>query len=125
MRVFTIAVLSLLLAACKTTADAPVTATPIQAVLAQGKDDQRVVVRGQVLRRLSDERFEVGDNTGSIRVHIEDEAVRRAGIGVGSQVEVAGEVDTNMFKDPTIKAERVVLLAPGSGTAATPPRPAY
>lgn len=125
MRVFAIAVLSLLFAACKTTADAPVTATPIQAVLAQGKDDQRVVVRGQVLRKLSDERFVVGDNTGSIRVHIEDDAVRRAGIGVGSQVEIAGEIDTNMFKDPTIKAERVVLLAPGSGTPATPPRPAY
>ncbi|MGQ0752580.1 MAG: NirD/YgiW/YdeI family stress tolerance protein [Betaproteobacteria bacterium] len=112
MRALVVAVLALFLVACKSTADAPVAATPIQAVLAQGKDDQRVVVRGQVMQKLSDERFVVADSTGSIRVHIDDDAVRRQGIGVGSQVEVAGEIDTNMFRDPTLKAERVVVLAP-------------
>jgi uncharacterized protein YdeI (BOF family) len=117
MRALFIALLPLVLVACKSTADAPVVTTPIQAVLAQGKDDQRVVVRGQVLQKLSEERFVVGDSTGSIRVHIDDDAVRRAGVGVGSYVEVAGEVDTNLFKDPTLKAERVVVLAPRTGAA--------
>lgn len=119
MKALVVALLGLFLVACKSTADAPVTATPIQAVLAQGKDDQRVVVRGQVMQRLSDERFVVADSTGSIRVHIDDDAVRRAGIGVGSQVEVAGEIDTNTFKDPTIKAERVAVVAPRTGAAPT------
>ncbi|HET9664012.1 MAG TPA: NirD/YgiW/YdeI family stress tolerance protein [Burkholderiales bacterium] len=117
MRALFVALLPLLLVACKTAADAPVVTTPIQAVLAQGKDDQRVVVRGQVLQKLSDERFVVGDSSGAIHVHIDDDAVRRAGIGVGSQVEVAGEVDTKLFRDPTIKAERVVVLAPRAGAA--------
>lgn len=110
MRALFIALLPLTLLACKSI-EVPVTATPIQAVLAQGKDDQRVVIRGQVVRKLEDERFVVADNTGSIRVKIDDDAVRRAGLGIGSHVEVAGEVDTNTFRDSTIKAERVAVLA--------------
>lgn len=94
---------------------------PSKRSLAQGKDDQRVVVRGQVLQKLSAERFVIGDSTGAIRVHIDDDAVRRAGIGVGSQVEVAGEVDTNLLRETTLKAERVVVLAPRAGAAG----PAY
>jgi len=121
MRTLVVAVLALFVVACKSTADAPVAATPIQAVLAQGKDDQRVVVRGQVTQKLSGERFVIADRTGSIRVHIDDDAVRRQGIGVGSQVEVAAEVDTNGFRETTLKAERVVVLAPSTGGT----RPAY
>lgn len=121
MRAFILAALALFVVGCKSTADVPVAATPIQAVLAQGKDDQRVVVRGQVTQKLSSERFVIADRTGSIRVHIDDDAVRRQGIGVGSQVEVAAEVDTNGLRETTLKAERVVVLVPSTGGA----RPAY
>lgn len=109
-----IALFAALTAACTTMHQQPVAATPIQAVLAQAKDDQHVVIRGQVQSRLDDHRYVVADNTGSIRVAIDDDVARRAAIGVGSRVEVSGEIDTNFFHDPTIRADRVAVLAPGA-----------
>jgi uncharacterized protein (TIGR00156 family) len=108
------ALIAALVSACTTMHQQPVAATPIQAVLAQAKDDQHVVVRGQVQSRLDDHRYVVSDGSGSIRVAIDDDVARRSAIGVGSRVEVSGEVDTNFFHDPTIRADRVAVLSPGA-----------
>jgi uncharacterized protein (TIGR00156 family) len=112
MKALVIALFGSLLVACHSMKDAPVAATPIQAVLAQGKDDQRVVIRGQVMSKIDDEKYVVGDNSGQIRVDIDDDAARRAALGVGTHVEIAGEVDTNAWRQTTLKAERVAVIAP-------------
>jgi len=85
---------------------------PIQSVLARGKDDQRVVVRGQVLKKLDDEKYIIGDGTGNIRVEIDDDLVKGEALAIGPQLEIVGEVDENVFRDSSIKAERVAILVP-------------
>jgi uncharacterized protein (TIGR00156 family) len=122
MRTLVIALFASLLVACQSMKDSPVAATPIQAVLAQGKDDQRVVIRGQVVSKIGDERYVVGDNSGQIRVHIDDDAARTAALGIGTHVEIAGEVDTNAWRETTLKAERVAVMTPRPVAA---PAPAY
>lgn len=112
MRTIALAVLLSFVAACQSVNDAPVAATPIQAILAQGKDDQRVVVRGEIVSKVDEERYVIGDGTGTIQAEIDDDVARRAALGIGTRVEISGEVDTNVTKAPTIKAKRVAVLAP-------------
>jgi uncharacterized protein (TIGR00156 family) len=109
--------------------DAAQTATPvvvpIQSVLAHGKDDQRVVVRGQILQKLDDEKYLIGDGTGHIRVEIDDDLVKGDALAIGAQIEVAGEVDENVFSATSINAERVALLMPRALPAPAPGALAY
>lgn len=85
---------------------------PIQSILTYGKDDQRVVVRGQVLSKVDDEEYVIGDGTGRIRVEIDDDLVKEHALAVGAHVEIMGEVDRNVFSEPSIEAKRVAVLVP-------------
>lgn len=112
MRALLVALSASLLVACQSVDNAPVASTPIQAILAQGKDDQRVVIRGQILSKIDNERYVVGDGTGTIRAEIDDDVARNAALGIGTHVQLTGEVDTNVTKEPTIKVKRVAVLTP-------------
>ena len=110
MRAIAVALLLSFLGACQSVDDTPVATTPIQAILVQGKDDQQVRVRGEIVSKVDDERYVIGDGTGTIQARIDDDLARKAALGIGTRVEILGEVDTNISKAPTIRAKRVAVL---------------
>jgi uncharacterized protein (TIGR00156 family) len=74
------------------------TAAPstVAEVLKSGYDDQRVVLRGQILRRVYGDKYIFSDGTGEIRVDIDQEEwpVGQP-INDKTNVEIIGKVDTD------------------------------
>jgi uncharacterized protein (TIGR00156 family) len=81
----------------------------VKRVLAEAKDDQRVTVRGKVVRTLGDEDFILTDDTGEIRIEVDDDQTKQK-LQVGANVEVHGEADRDTSEPTEIEAERVVSL---------------
>lgn len=55
-------------------------------------DDARITITGQITRALGDEKYELQDSTGKVRVEIDDD-LALANQLVGKTVTITGEVD--------------------------------
>jgi uncharacterized protein (TIGR00156 family) len=80
-------------------------------VLKSGYDDQRVVLRGQILRRLYGDKYIFSDGTGEIRVDIDQEEwpVGQP-VNEKTNVEIIGKVDVDWGRvtEIDVKVLRVV-----------------
>jgi uncharacterized protein (TIGR00156 family) len=79
-------------------------------ILKNGIDDQRVVIRGNVLRRLYGDKYMFSDGTGEIRVDIDQEEWPKEPVTDKTTVELIGKIDTEWSR-PTeidVKVLRVV-----------------
>ncbi|AUF94455.1 uncharacterized protein (TIGR00156 family) [Pseudomonas sp. BIGb0278] len=75
-------------------------AQPVTTVAAanDAADDTRVVLQGFVTKKLdNDDKFEFKDNTGTIKVEIDDEDMPAAGFNDKTKVKLTGEVEKNLM----------------------------
>ena len=90
---------SLIAASTLTLANAPINqsavvpaATTVKQALSL-KDEQKVQLRGYVVKAIGDEKYEFKDNTGSITVDIDDDLWQGKPIAANTAVTLIGEVD--------------------------------
>ncbi|WP_164247758.1 NirD/YgiW/YdeI family stress tolerance protein, partial [Stenotrophomonas maltophilia] len=62
------------------------------------RDDHPVVLRGTLISKIGDERYQFRDASGQIEVEIDDEDLPPQAIGADTVVELRGKVDTHRFK---------------------------
>lgn len=69
----------------------------------QLKDNSKVLLKGQVIKSLGDEKYEFRDNTGTIKVEIDDELWGGRALSQTQTVTLIGEIDVD-YK-PTKRVE--------------------
>ncbi|WP_034280550.1 NirD/YgiW/YdeI family stress tolerance protein [Alkanindiges illinoisensis] len=88
---------------------AALTATQIATVtVAQAKtlkDDSKVVLNGQILRAMGDEKYEFKDASGTIVVDIDDEKWNGQPVDSSVKVTLVGEVDHDRFPKKTVEVD--------------------
>lgn len=62
------------------------------------RDDVPVVVQGNILQRMGDDKYLFEDSTGSITVEIDNEDWRGQTVSPADTVKLYGEVDAGLFK---------------------------
>jgi uncharacterized protein (TIGR00156 family) len=88
---------------------APSAVSTVKDVLEKARDDDRVTVRGRIVRKLDDERYTLADATGEIRIEVDDDTGAER-LPLDAQVEVQGEVDREGNKAVEIDVERIARL---------------
>jgi uncharacterized protein (TIGR00156 family) len=81
-------------------------------LLANGKDDQYVRLKGKLTSHKGDENYEFTDASGKITVEIDADRFP-AGVTVdhNTLVELTGEFDKEMFGDATVDVEQIKVVA--------------
>ncbi|NGR09204.1 NirD/YgiW/YdeI family stress tolerance protein [bacterium SGD-2] len=87
--------------------------TQVQSILQAPQDDQDVVLRGHLLRKLDDEKYVFSDGTGEIIAEIDDDEFPDVPVNEATPVELRGEVDTGRNRAPEIDVESVRALTAG------------
>jgi uncharacterized protein (TIGR00156 family) len=108
----------LLAAGCSTYSDRPLLTNAQQ--VSSSEDDRAVLLRGQILRQTSGDHYILHDGTRDVLVEIKDRVRKGQHLVPGTQVEISGEVETRMFKEPKVEARSVIVLA---GSDARPLNP--
>lgn len=85
-------------------------AATVEAIMAQPKDDQDVVLQGRLLRKAGDEKYIFADGTGEITVEIDDDEMPRDPVDENTMVELRGEVDTDRDRPPKIDVDSVRIM---------------
>ena len=62
------------------------------------RDDVPVIVQGHIVQRMGDETYLFEDNTGSIRVEIDNDEWRGQTVTPTDTIKLYGEVDRGIFK---------------------------
>lgn len=81
-------------------------------LLAKGKDDQYVRLKGKLTSHKGDENYEFTDASGKITVEIDADRFP-AGVTVdhNTLVELTGEFDKEMFGESTVDVEQIKVVA--------------
>jgi len=119
MRALTLASLFLLLTAAPTLAQfdgpgAQQVPNTVQAVLDNPQDDQTVTLRGTLLEKVGHEKYAFSDETGQIRVEIDNEVFPEQRITPEMTVELFGEVEKDFLQSPEIDVERLTVVPSAS-----------
>lgn len=83
--------------------------TTVQAVREASKDDQIVTLRGHILEKVGDEKYAFSDETGQIRIEIDDEVFQQR-ITPEMEIEIYGEVEDDFLQSPEIDVERLTIV---------------
>ncbi|ARJ41928.1 TIGR00156 family protein [Pantoea alhagi] len=70
------------------------------------KDDSWITVRGNIVKRLSDDDYLFQDATGTLSVEIDEEDWKGQSISPGDKVELQGELD-KAFNDAQLEVKQV------------------
>ncbi|HYP81853.1 NirD/YgiW/YdeI family stress tolerance protein [Variovorax sp.] len=81
---------------------APVT---VESLLKDGRDDQQVVLRGRLLKKVGSDKYEFSDGTGTIRVEIDAKHFPAEPIDDKTQVEIHGEFEKDFMHSPEIDVD--------------------
>lgn len=86
--------------------------TTAKDLLANGKDDQHVRLRGKLLNNKGDEEYEFADASGRITVEIDDKLFP-AGVKVDhtTEVELVGEFDKEMIGESKLDVDQLKVVA--------------
>ncbi len=85
-------------------------ASTISAIITDPKDEAKVTIEGNLVRKIRDETYVFSDGTGEIEVEIDDEDFPAQMVDATTKVRVQGEVDTHLIKDTDINADRVTVI---------------
>lgn len=88
------------------------TPTTVAEILKKPVDDQMVLLRGKITRKLKKKHYEFNDNTGIIRLEIDDRYFYNVKVTDKTVVEIYGEVDTEFLKSPEIDVKRLTIVTP-------------
>ena len=81
--------------------------TTVAEVLKTGADDQHVVLRGKLLKKVGSEKYDFSDGTGTIRVEIDKKIFPREPIDDKTQLELQGEVEKDFMNSPEIDVDSI------------------
>lgn len=82
----------------------------LAAILDNPVDDQHVVLRGHLLRKLGKEHYLFSDGSAEMTVEIDDDDLPRQPIDDRVLVELDGEVEAAMLAEPRIEVERLTIV---------------
>jgi uncharacterized protein (TIGR00156 family) len=99
---------------------APADSTVAQ-VLEDPVDDQRVTLRGVLLEKLSTEKYTFSDETGQIRVEIENDEFPDIEVHPETRIEISGELETAFMRQPEIDVEQLIILLKPSDPSSSDP----
>lgn len=77
-------------------------ATTVADILKMPRDDMRVLLIGNLVRKIGHETYMFSDGTGEIRVDIDDEDFPTQPVQADTRVEIMGEVDMDHRSDPGV-----------------------
>src|SRR5262245_19192878 len=77
--------------------------------LVRATDDQRVKLRGTIVKQERGNQYVFTDGTGNVLVEISDTLLKGNKLSAGTEIEIEGTVDTRA-RDPKIEARSVTLL---------------
>lgn len=86
-------------------------AESVAQILTDPKDDQRVVLRGYLIKQVGREKYMFSDGTGEIRVEIDAEDFRGLTVDAKTRVEIIGEVEKDFLESPEVDVE-VISASP-------------
>lgn len=91
--------------------DAAAQATTVRQLLASGKDDQYVVLRGRIQKRIDDEEYQFTDGTGDMVVEIKHERwPETRAVNEQDTVELTGEYDKELMGPSKLKVKQVKMI---------------
>ena len=79
--------------------------TTVAEVLKSGSDDQQVVLRGKLIKKVGSDKYEFSDGTGSIRVEIDAKRFPAEPIDDKVTVEIQGELEKDFMHSPEIDVD--------------------
>ena len=74
------------------------------------RDDTPVILQGNIVNSLGDEKYTFKDSTGEIMVEIDNEDWRGVDVTPNDTVEISGEVDKEMFEATKIDVKSVRIV---------------
>jgi len=84
--------------------------TTVREIKADPKDDMKATLEGRILRKVADEEYLFSDDTGEIRVEIDDDDFPRQPVSETTRVRLEGEVDTHRYKEVDFDVDRMTIL---------------
>ena len=82
----------------------------VRAVLDNPQDDQTVTLRGRLLEQVGNEKYAFVDDTGQIRVEIDNDVFPKQRITSEMTVEIYGEVEKDFLQSPEVDVERLTVV---------------
>ena len=70
----------------------------------------KATLEGRILRKVADEEYLFSDDTGEIRVEIDDDDFPRQPVSETTRVRLEGEVDTHRYKEVDFDVDRMTIL---------------
>lgn len=95
---------------------APDAPTTVQSILDSPQDDQTVTLQGTVLEKVGNEKYAFSDDTGQIRIEIDDDVFPPQRITPDMTVEIYGEVEKDFLRSPEVDVERLTVVDAPSGS---------
>ena len=86
------------------------TSQSVAEILKNPVDDQYVVLRGYLLKKIGKEKYMFSDGTAEIRVEIDDRDFPSQKINDKTRVEIRGEVEKDYLESPEIDVKSVSIL---------------
>lgn len=87
-----------------------VTASTVAEVVEKSKDDDKVVLKGLLIRKTSDEHYVFSDGTGEIPIEIDDKIFPKVPVDDKTTVQIRGEVDKGLVGKTEIDAKAMEIL---------------
>jgi uncharacterized protein (TIGR00156 family) len=94
--------------AAKAAAQGPI--TTVADVLKRGRDDQRVTLTGNVVKKVGWEKYLFRDASGAIRIEIDDEVMPAEPFDDKTKVEITGEVERDFLQSVEIDVKAIRIL---------------
>jgi uncharacterized protein (TIGR00156 family) len=89
---------------------AKVTATTVAQILEASKDDDKVSLKGHLIRQASREKYVFTDGSGEIHVEIDDDVFPKVPVDDKTAVQIRGEVDKGMTGRIEIDVDAMEIL---------------
>lgn len=86
--------------------------TTVAQILKNPVDDQEVILRGHITKKIRKEHYEFTDNTGTIRMEIDDKYFYNVQVTDKTLVEIHGEVETELMRAPEVDVEKLIVIQP-------------
>lgn len=84
--------------------------TTVADVMKNAADDQEVTLRGRITKKLKKEHYEFQDNTGAIRMEIDDKHFHNIQVTDKTLVEVYGEVEKDFARPAEIDVKKLTVI---------------
>ncbi|WP_435640457.1 NirD/YgiW/YdeI family stress tolerance protein [Micavibrio aeruginosavorus] len=82
-------------------------AKKVSEVLANGKDDERVTLTGTLVEKVGNEKYIFADDTGKIRVDIDNEDFQNVAVDEKTTIEISGEIEKDFMETPEIDVDKL------------------